>query len=195
MELRERLRNRLLLFLIAIFMFGCYPKSEDNLPLVNVENVNSFAKSGIFYVEDTIFSGTMYGLFPDTKDTAFVQSYLEGKEHGTWMQFYPNGELKEVRHFRHGQKQGDYTGWWMGGQKRLSYHFVDGEYQGTCCEWNQSGILIKKMTYQQGYEVGPQQMWYGDGKIKANYVMKDGRRFGLLGTKNCNNVSDSIFSN
>jgi antitoxin component YwqK of YwqJK toxin-antitoxin module len=49
------------------------------------------------------------------------------------------------------------------------------------------------MHYKKGYEEGLQQFYYDNGKVKANYFMKAGRRYGLLGTKNCVNVSDSIF--
>jgi antitoxin component YwqK of YwqJK toxin-antitoxin module len=49
------------------------------------------------------------------------------------------------------------------------------------------------MNYVMGHESGAQQQFYTDGKIKANYTIIDGRRYGLLGTKNCVNVSDSIF--
>ena len=37
-----------------------------------------------------------------------------------------------------------------------------------------------------------QQFWYNDGEIKSNYIIKNKRRYGLLGTKNCVNVSNSI---
>jgi len=177
---------------MVVALLSC--NGRHPLPAVNYQAVHAESRKGVFYVNDTIFSGTVYGLFPDTKDTAFVQNYRDGKEDGIWKQFYPNGQTKEIRYFDHGKKQGEYDAWWANGDKRLSYHFEEGEYHGTCCEWNQEGILIKKMTYQHGYEEGPQKMWYNDGLIKANYVMKAGRRYGLLGTKNCTNVSDSIFS-
>ena len=48
------------------------------------------------------------------------------------------------------------------------------------------------MSYYKGYESGGQKVWYPNGLIKSNYIMKNGRRYGLLGTKNCINVKDSI---
>ena len=47
------------------------------------------------------------------------------------------------------------------------------------------------MNYYNGKEQGSQKVWYNNGKIKSNYVVKDGRRYGLLGTKNCTNVKDT----
>jgi antitoxin component YwqK of YwqJK toxin-antitoxin module len=47
--------------------------------------------------------------------------------------------------------------------------------------------------FKDGQEEGSQKLWYDNGKIRANYVIIKGKRYGLLGTKNCKNVSDSIF--
>ena len=48
------------------------------------------------------------------------------------------------------------------------------------------------MNYIKGKEVGRQQLWYDDGGVRSNYVMLNNRRYGLLGTKNCVNISDEI---
>ena len=67
-------------------------------------------------------------------------------------------------------------------------------YEGERKEWNNEGNLIYLATYKKGQEEGPQKLWYDNGKIRANYIIKNGKRYGLLGTKNCKNVSDSIFA-
>lgn len=54
---------------------------------------------------------------------------------------------------------------------------------------------MKEMNYKKGFEEGSQKMFYDNGKVKVNYIMINGRRYGLLGTKNCVNVSDSVFKN
>jgi antitoxin component YwqK of YwqJK toxin-antitoxin module len=149
--------------------------------------------NGLLMQADTAFSGTIFSFFSGTKDTAEVSSYNGGKEDGEWRKYYPSKKLKEKRYFKDGSKTGEYLVWWENGNKQLQYFFEADEYQGVCKEWNQAGFLNKIMTYKKGHEEGHQQWWYDDGKIKANYVIIDGRRYGLLGTKNCVNVSDSIF--
>ena len=52
--------------------------------------------------------------------------------------------------------------------------------------------IIKSLNYTNGQESGHQQLWYDNGEIRSNYIIKNDRRYGLLGTKNCVNVSDSI---
>ena len=56
-----------------------------------------------------------------------------------------------------------------------------------------NGKLIEELNYLYGYENGSQKVWYLNGKIKSNYVIKNSRRFGLLGTKNCVNTSEEVF--
>ena len=55
-------------------------------------------------------------------------------------------------------------------------------------------MLLRVSNYKNGYEHGQQKIWYPDGRIKSNYIIKNGRRYGLLGIKNCINVSDSIIN-
>jgi len=185
-------------FLLLVFgmLCGCDAPRKQQIvteKIVNAETATLNNVNGLLMENGAPFSGTLFTFFTDTKDTASLASYLDGKEHGEWRKYYPNHQLKEKRYFKNSQKTGDFTAWWANGKKQLHYFFVDDEYQGTCKEWNEDGRLVKIMNYDRGYEEGAQQWWYDNGKIKANYIIKDGRRFGLLGTKNCVNVTDSIF--
>lgn len=117
---------------------------------------------------------------------------VNGLEEGEWRSYHKNGMLKEKRFYRHGVKVGVLKTWWDNGQLQVLYRFKNGEYDGTCFEWNRNGVMTKKMHYTLGVETGEQRQWYDDGSVRSNYMMIDGRRFGLLGTKNCINVKDSL---
>jgi hypothetical protein len=149
--------------------------------------------NGVVFFDKTPFSGRLFGLQDGSIDTAFVSSFVNGVLHGEQRQYWENGELREKRRFKSGEKDGIYEAWWPNGQKQLEYFFKNGEYQGELKEWNIEGMLSRIMTYEKGHESGVQKWWYDSGEIKANYVIKNGRRYGLLGTKNCTNVSDSVF--
>jgi Uncharacterized protein conserved in bacteria len=79
------------------------------------------------------------------------------------------------------------------GNIKISGSFLKGENNGEYKEWNRDGGLVKEMHYKLGYEEGSQKQFYDNGKIRSNYVVSHGKRYGLLGTKNCVNVTDSIF--
>jgi antitoxin component YwqK of YwqJK toxin-antitoxin module len=149
----------------------------------------------VVFANELPFTGKLYTLYPGLGDTAEIAFYRHGIEHGVLMRFYPGGVVKDQRAFENGRKVGTFTSWWVNGKKKLEYLFENDEYQGRCREWNAEGLLIKEMNYERGHEQGPQKMFYDNGKIRANYVVINGRRYGLLGTKNCVNTSDSVFKN
>ena len=160
---------------------------------INSADSNLNPVNGILYRDNELFTGTVYTLYPGTTDTATIANFVDGKEQGVWKKFYDNGSLKEKRSFENGRKTGEYVAYWENGLQQLQYFFENDVYEGTCREWNRDGTLIKEMNYKNGYEKGSQKMFYDNGKVRSNYTIINGRRYGLLGTKNCVNVSDSIF--
>jgi antitoxin component YwqK of YwqJK toxin-antitoxin module len=195
MEQPVRFRSSLL-FLFLLALAGCNnPVAAPllNNGLLNSANENFNSVNGVTQLNGQPYSGAVFTLYPNGKDTADLRNYLQGMEDGVWKKYYENGKLKESRKFIKGNKEGEYLAWWPNGNMQLMYHFDGDEYEGACREWNESGLLVKEMNYKKGHEEGLQQWRYDNGKIKANYIIQDGRRFGLLGTKNCVNVSDSIF--
>jgi antitoxin component YwqK of YwqJK toxin-antitoxin module len=181
-----------LIVLFAACFSEQYPEQEDkwyNEAFINLQNENE-----VYTLNGRPFSGIVYSLAANKKDTVAVGSFLNGKEDGEWRRYYINGQISDRRFYSKGKKAGVYAGWWPNGTKRLLYHFCDGEYEGNCSDWNDKGTLVSSMHYTKGYETGLQQQFYENGKVKANYMMIEGRRYGLLGTKNCVNVSDSVFS-
>lgn len=199
MARQAQLRNRILVIL-TVLILGCHSEQSDEIKMapniiLDKYKADLTMDNGLVLSGGKAFTGKLYTLFQGTTDTAEISAYLNGREHGKWEKFYPNNSRKEVRYFTNGQKTGLYQAWWRNGKRQLEYSFVADEYEGTCREWNEKGQLSRIMNYRKGYEEGPQKWWYDGGKMKANYIIKDGRRYGLLGTKNCINVSDSIFKN
>lgn len=193
MARRVQLVNNL--FILLLILTGCdAPEVKKTaLKMINADDTSLTSKNGIMYLADTPFSGTVFSLFAGTGDTAFVSSFIDGKEDGVWKKWFAPAKLSEIREFNKGKKSGIYKAFWENGNKKLLYQFVNDEYNGSCFEWNNNGMLTREMNYVNGHEEGLQKMFYDNGKVRSNYVMINGRRFGLLGTKNCINVSDSIF--
>lgn len=108
--------------------------------------------------------------------------------------YYPNKQLMEYREFRNDMKNGKQISYWDNGNKRFEFNAVNDAYEGELKEWDYNGNLFHLAHYKNGQEEGAQKLWYDNGKIRANYVILNGKRYGLLGTKNCKNVSDSIFN-
>jgi len=200
----ERLVRYLSSFFIVIIFFQCSSKenngatlssknpqdnSKEKIRTISVDNAQiSFENTGVFY-QGKPFSGKLFRLDPQTQDTLKIESYARGNRHGNWIQYFTGHVLKEIRTFDQGKKVGAFVQYFPTGKKQQAYHFQNDEYQGVASEWNESGVLIREMHYVAGHEEGSQKLFYDNGQVRANYVMKSGRRFGLLGTKNCVNVS------
>lgn len=196
-------------FFIAFVFFHCSSNEDNEASLFSKNSTEishekmlsfsadnpqiSFENAGVFY-QGKPFSGTLFRLDSQTQDTLKIESYLKGNRHGKWVQYFPGHVLKEFRTFERGKKTGAFVQYFPTGKKQQAYYFQNDEYQGLASEWNERGVLIREMHYVAGHEEGSQKLFYDNGQIRANYVMKDGRRFGLLGTKNCVNVSSRLLN-
>lgn len=153
----------------------------------------------ITYINDIVlldskkYNGFLYQLSPDGKDTLSMEGYSNGMLHGICRKWFPNKQLMEERHYSINKKHGNQMAYWENGNKRFEFIALNDAYEGELREWSFEGHLVHLANYVNGQEEGTQKLWYDNGKIRANYVIVQGKRYGLLGTKNCKNVSDSIF--
>ncbi len=108
--------------------------------------------------------------------------------------YFPSGKIREIRHVKNGVRQGLQTAYWENGRKRFEYIAVNDAFEGELKEWAANGQLFHLAHYKNGQEEGIQKMWHANGKIRSNFIIIDGRRYGLLGTKNCTNVNEKLLA-
>ncbi len=188
--------------LILIFFSSCkteekkilVAKQLKKIPLLYKDAADNFfaMHQDTLYFNNEKFSGIQYALYKQG-DTAFIKPYLYGLEEGVTKKWYPNKQLAEERLYIDGKKEGIHKGWWDNGNIKFEFEVSNDEYTNEFKEWTRDGLLVKHFHYKNGQEDGSQKLFYENGKVKANYVILNGKRYGLLGTKNCKNVSDSIF--
>lgn len=186
--------KKLWCIIIVFSLLSCHNQKQDAAVIYR-----SVASPEIKMIRDAVyrqgipFTCILYELMPETSDTLFLANYLDGVLHGRLKKWYANGQLMEERFYAAGQKHGKQTAWWENGNPKFRFTAKADAYEGELKEWTFDGKLIHLANFKAGQEEGVQKLWYDNGKIRANYVMLNGRRYGLLGTKNCKNVSDSIF--
>ncbi len=198
-QLHSSFMKKLFFISLGFFLFACSNgKKEKTLipqPIpsiyINVNSVGLQKIQDIVYFNNKKFNGYIYEMY-NSKDTAFVKSYLNGIEEGTHRSWYPNTQLFEERFYSNGKKEGTHRAWWENGTKQYEYQISNDEYTGEFKEWNRDGLLVKFFHYKNGQEEGSQKLFYDNGSVRSNYIIIKGRRFGLLGTKNCKNVKDRI---
>lgn len=108
--------------------------------------------------------------------------------------YFPSGKIREIRHVQNGVRQGLQTAFWENGKKRFEYTAINDAYEGELKEWAENGKLFHLAHYKNGQEDGVQKMWHANGKIRSNFVIIKGRRYGLLGTKNCKNSNEKLLA-
>jgi len=180
------------IFWLIIVFISCDKFSEYGA--INFSDGDLDLSSRHVKYNGSLFTGFVYKLYSNQKDTLSISFYKKGLKEGVWKKFYQNGTILEVRKYKKDKKKGSYKGYYLNGSKAFELVFKNGEYHGTNREWSENGTLIRESNYIDGYEKGFQKVWSHDGKIKSNYIIKDNRRYGLLGTKNCINVSEDIFT-
>ncbi|OIN61088.1 hypothetical protein BLX24_03200 [Arsenicibacter rosenii] len=131
------------------------------------------------------FTGIVVSRFP----SGAIQSkaaYAVGEPDGISQQWYENGRTAEIRYYHKGRKTGHHLAWWPNGKRRFDYTFERDIPVGHHQNWYPTGRRFSSFHYDaEGHEAGLQQMWFESGQVKANYEMRNGRRYGLLGAKGC----------
>lgn len=194
---------KIILCFTLILMWSCNLSKEKEfvdlkapkIPKIYVSNkskVLSF-RSDTAFVNNKPYTGFIYELGATTNDLIASSGYVNGLLSGVQKKWYKGYVLREERYYLNGAKNGKQIAYWENGKRKFEFIAKNDSYEGELKEWNISGNLIHLANFKDGQEDGIQKMWYDNGKIRANYVMRKGKRYGLLGTKNCVNVSDSIF--
>ncbi|GAB3771304.1 hypothetical protein GCM10028818_09950 [Spirosoma horti] len=175
---------------LAGALVACQPSSETPV-YIDANKCSIQVSEGITSIQGNPVSGIIFTT--DTQgDTLFTVPFRNGKENGLAHFFYPGKRRQAERLYVNGWKEGTHQGWYPNGRLQFEYHFHNDLFEGSYREWFPNGKLFRNMHYEKGEESGVQQSWYTTGKVKTNYIIKDNRRYGLLGTKHCKNVADSI---
>jgi len=106
-------------------------------------------------------------------------------EHRTVVEYWPNGTPRRESTYLGDVLDGPSRGWYESGSPQFAYIYRSGVSEGEQRQWYPSGVNYTWFNHRAGHEIGQQRMWNADGSIRSNYVIKDGKRFGLIGALGC----------
>jgi antitoxin component YwqK of YwqJK toxin-antitoxin module len=112
-------------------------------------------------------------------------SATELRTHATVTKRFSNGRIRRVAEYRDGVLDGVTRGWYETGAPMYQYAYRDGVYEGRAIQWFPNGQKYTEQNYSKGYEAGLERMWNEDGTLRANYVARDGKHYGLIGSTGC----------
>lgn len=189
-----------LVFCCMITAFACKDVNKDSIQLQANNIPNNYLAlddSTIIWHQDSLFfkakpySGKAFSLFANG-DTAISKEFWNGLQEGITKRWHPNHQLAEDRFYIAGKKEGRHRAWWPDGKPQFDFQTHLDAYEGELKEWNAKGLLIRQFHYQNGQEVGSQRLWWDDSTVRANYEIRNGKKYGLIGIKLCKNPYDSV---
>lgn len=143
------------------------------------------------YYAGKYYTGYQYTTF-ENGDTSALHGYFNGVQEGLQKKWHGKGLPAEERLYINGKKEGIQKGWWPNGKPKFYYTAYNNEYNGEFKEWYETGLLAKQFHYVNGQEEGSQRLWWDNQTVRANYVIKNGKKYGLIGLKICVNPYDSL---
>ncbi|WP_394748907.1 toxin-antitoxin system YwqK family antitoxin [Spongiimicrobium salis] len=145
--------------------------------------------NGTLFLRNTSFDGHLVDYY-DEDSLKSLTVFKNGRKNGVEKHWNANGTLAVERYYRNGIKVGRHRGRYLNGQLQFEYFFNDeGRYHGSNKEWYATGQLARDFNFVNGHEVGLQRLWKINGNIRANYEVRNGERFGLIGLKKCNTLT------
>lgn len=146
-------------------------------------------ENGILLYQENVFSGDVVAY--TSKDIiSYSCLYVNGKKQGEEKKWYTDGTLKMERYYDNGVKTRTHRGWWRNGNVKFVYQFNNkGQHDGIAYDYFIDGSPYRLFHYRKGKEEGSQKLYKPNGNIRANYVVVNGERFGLIGLKTCDAVS------
>jgi hypothetical protein len=189
-------------YLFCFFLFALACKQEQTIaPEISAhpipQNWLLLEDSAIIWHQDSLFykgqpySGKAISLFANG-DTAVYKEFWNGLQEGITRRWHPNQQMAEDRFYIAGKKEGRHRAWWPDGKPQFEFQVHEDAYEGELKEWNSKGLLIRQFHYQNGQEQGSQRLWWDDSTVRANYEIRNGKKYGLIGVKLCKNPYDSI---
>lgn len=102
----------------------------------------------------------------------------KGEKHGTWIQWYPTGQVKYRWTFVDGRET-LYEAFYKNGNLEHRTHSLEGILHGLSEYWYENGQLLKQGNYLHGAQDGPYKQWYKNGKLKMTSHYIDNKKHGI----------------
>lgn len=158
-------------------------------PLLESSGVE-IGRDGLVRMAGAPFNGSVRERWPDGS-VKRIAPYRAGQLDGMDRAWYPTGARWYERRYAGGRERGVHSGWYASGARRFVFTYDGGRMEGVAREWYDNGLPFTEFHYVHGQEQGTQRMWTETGAFRANYVVRDGRRYGSFGATGCRGHGDS----
>ncbi len=177
------------IFCILVMYFLAFESTaqsdlDTSLGMVDAADPSLERVNGLLYLGSAPFSGYVVETYENGNLKSKV-GWLNGKREGLSEAWYSDGSERERREYSENRKTGSHLGWYEDGTRKFDLNLKDGVYHGRCRQWFANGQLATEFHFVEGQEVGSQRSWNYKGELQGNYVVREGHRYGLIGSKSC----------
>lgn len=143
---------------------------------VSMNDTEGKVENGVYryYVrgENKPFTGILYGKYPNGQWLS-RQEYVDGVGQGTWINYYDNGNLKEVGTYEQNKVEGKIKKYYRNGQLQAEGTYR--EWRIRVGEWkyyDEKGKLIKTVNHGTKGDFRDVKAYYESGQITKAYYEK-----------------------
>lgn len=118
-------------------------------------------RGGLAYLpkSDKPFTGTVYAYFPDGKTVYLKSDFVNGKQHGEYIEYLKNGRINYKRSYSNGRENGEWIEYFNDGKIRKKSNYKNGKLHGEWVTYFNNGKVRVKGQYKNGDEVGEWFEW------------------------------------
>ena len=153
------------LLLLSLTPLSSWGESMDDLVL----------RDGLFYKRssDTPFTGEL----DDQRTRGSIEN---GKQEGSWIVYWKNGELSSKGHYKNGKHEESWVYHYDDGRLWSEEYWENAKQEGSWVTYWGNGQLRSKGNYKNGKQDGPWVSYWKDGEISEweTGAFKDGVRIG-----------------
>lgn len=94
-----------------------------------------------------------------------IEVYKDGRPHGKWLKFYPNGSLKSIETWNMGKLSGKYTLYRNDETKILENNYLNGKDHGRYLMFHENGVQYITGQFSKGVPIGIWNYYNTNGKL------------------------------
>ena len=102
----------------------------------------------------------------------YIVNLLNGKRHGTFIEYFINGQIELECNYINGELDGIYKSYFINGQIETDCNYINGKLHGENKEYYVNGALKLQTQYKEGIQYGETKSFYNNGNIyrEVNFV-------------------------
>ena len=126
-----------------------------------------------------LIDGLYYKKFTDVPFTGKTNGQIQGSFkngilHGSYVEYYSDGKIKEKGTYNEGKRTGPYLGYHNNGNLRFNGNWLNDKEEGAFESFYENGQLFLKGNWKNGKKIGYWEGFYEDGKkyeiLSGNYI-------------------------